>query len=467
MSDCNCNSSSVPSQIYSFQYQYNPSCTSSSDCGTAVGNAKCITYQGVDLECSGINTNDTLEIALQKIDTIVCQTAGDYSTYNVHCLDDEEAITTEASFVDAVTGKLCTIETTVDTFINTTFPAYQTSVTEAIGQVPAITCETAGVTDEDTTSEILVKYCTKFGTIDESLDISSVTWDSCYTVASTPSTIAEGFSLLANQICLVKASSTSSVLPVFNNSTSCLSSTGLADTLVVTVNALRTRVCQSPTFNINTLTWGCLTKPSSTTTDLQSAFQTVLDTLSTLSEAAPTYSGDFVVTNVDDDDLCLGKNIALATPLNQDRFVASNSDDDDPGTLIDKLEAGDGIDLDDTTTPGKIIITSTATDVSGKVYANEDDDTLGFLDEKTEGSSGDDITITALYNPGTQKLQIAAILDRENLADALLDLILENTDLRAKFCSLLLECPAACQPPQNVQALSATTTTTSTTTLMA
>lgn len=462
--DC---SSGQPSQVYSLQYKYNSSCNS--NCCTPLTDSKCISYKGVPLACSGIDTDDTIEEAIQKIDALVCQTSGDYSTYNTNCLT---GITTQAEFVDDVTSYICTLNTTVDTFISTTFPAYQTTVTNSIASslAPAITCSSASVTSADSTSTVLSKYCTKFTDIDSKLDISNVIWNTCFSVGSSPASIAEGFSLLSNQICQVKTSSSSVTLPTFNNVGSCLSITGAADTLVDTVNALRVRTCLSPVFDINSLTWGCITKPSSVSTNLQAAFQSVLTKIDSLSQGrSAVYSSDFVVTNVDDSNLCLGKNIALATPLNLDRYVASNSSDSTPGTLIDKLQGGTNVTLDDTTTPGKVIVNVSGMASDGKVYANSVDDTLGFLDEKIEGSTGDDINISASYDATNKQVKIfGSLVNKSDFILSLFDVIKNDPDIYEAFCALKDGCPSPCQPPQNVQATDitddTTTTTTSTTT---
>lgn len=462
--DC---SSGITSQVYSLQYKYNSTCNTSGCC-TPLTDSKCVSYQGANLACSGINTNDTIETAIQKIDTLVCQSSGDYSTYNTHCLT---GITTQAGFVDDVTAYICTVNTTLNTFLNSTFPAYQTTVTTDIANsiLPSITCSTASVTSADNTATVLNKYCTQFGVINTALDISSVVWNNCFTVGSTPTTIAQGFSLLANQICQVKTSGGSAVLPTFNNTGSCLSTTGSADSLVDTVNALRVRTCASPTFDINALNWVCITKPSTTTTNLQAAFQSVLSKVDSLSQGRlATFSSDFIVTNVDNSNLCLGKNIALATPINADRYVASNSSDVSPGTLIDKLTAGSNVTLDATTTPGQVIVSVTGVASDGKVYADSTDDTLGFLGDKMEGSDGDDIQISTSYDNVNKKVKVfGSLVDKGAFILSLFNYIQNDPDTYAAFCALAAGCPSPCQPPQNVQAIDVTggTTTTTTTTL--
>src|SRR5689334_7513948 len=104
--NCQNNSSSV--SVFDIQYIYNSNCT---DCNTAcngnIVDSKCVGYYGPNLVCSTISTNDSLELALQKIDEILCSTSGDYSTYDIHCLPGP--ITTEAQFVSVITDYLCTL----------------------------------------------------------------------------------------------------------------------------------------------------------------------------------------------------------------------------------------------------------------------------------------------------------------------------------------------------------------------
>lgn len=315
----------------------------STSCRT-VSSAACVAYLGPNLSCSGVNTNDSLETALQKIDTQICSAIGDYSTYQFNCLVAwlGSAITTEAEFVDAITGYACEIRTDLDTFINTTFANYETSANSRFNATenPTITCSAAGVGNTDNIGTVLTKYCSTFSDIYSKLDISGVTWNGCYTVVTPPTTLTEGFQLLADQICSTKALIGSSILPVFNNIGSCLPSPGASDTLVATVEKIKTRLCQSPTLDNANLTSSCTTIPG-TATDLEGLLQNILDKIDSLWQIKPTYSGDFTTTP-NSESPCDGITVSLATPLNIDRFVAVSVGDASPGTLIDKLESTGG-----------------------------------------------------------------------------------------------------------------------------
>lgn len=352
MSDCQ------PSPLYfNIQPFFNQQCQECSQNNGCLPTDN-ICYTGPDLTCSTIHTADTLTVALQKIDIQICSAIGDYSNYQFHCLTAfyGQAITTEAQFVDAITSYVCDTTAELVAFTGTTFPTYQSTVTEQFNAVtvPEITCSIAGVTSSDNLNTILTKYCTAFNTLHTAIDLSSVTWNNCFVVSSTPTTIAQGFSTVLSQICQLQATS-GAVLPTFNNTTTCLASPGTADTLVATIGKIITRLCQTATFNALTPTWGCVT----TATDLQSAIQNILTPLNVLIKNNASYSSDFVITQNDNSNVCAGIHVALATPINQDRLVAATTGDSSPGTLIQKLTPGTNIGLDFTTTPGQIIINAT------------------------------------------------------------------------------------------------------------
>lgn len=439
------NCSSGPISTFAVQYFYNnqPTNCEDSECGSNSLNAKCVYYAGPNLSCSGVNTNDSVELALQKFDTKLCAVTADYSTYNFGCIDDGDPITNEGEFVAAITEFICNLKTTVDTFTTTTFQNYQSEVDDRFQavEVPAIICSTASVVATDSLSTVLEKFCTKITAINSATSISGVDWAQCFTVSTPPTSIADAFSLVIDQICQVKGSG-GATLPTFNNTGSCLPTPGAADSLSDTIGKIKTRLCQSPTLDNTTLTSTCVSIPG-TATDLQTLLQNIINKVDTLTQAAPTFDpADFNITNVNNAQPCAGKLVQLVTPINQDRFVASNASDTSPGALIDKLQAGTGISLDDTTTPGKVIITASGGGSDDKtVKANTADDTPGFLDQKiTQGVSDDGIALDITYNPGTKKLVITPQVDMDALTQSLLVKIATDGSLRSQFCNLVSSC---------------------------
>lgn len=442
-------------------------CQSTNPCFLDSG---CVYYTGPTLSCSGITTNTSLESILQIIDPLLCAATGDYSTYNTFCL---APISTQKEFVESISDFVCTLDTTVTTFIDTTFPAYQASVTASLSAInnPAITCASANVISSDTLNQLLVKYCTKFATIDTALSLSTVTWSSCYTVSPTPTTIAAGFNVLIAQICLLKAAVASgAILPIFNNTGTCLASPGTADSLVSTIGKIITRLCLTGTLNTSTLTWGCTTNSTSSNTDLQGALQAILTQITTVSQAEPrTWSADFVVTNVDNGNLCLGKHIALATPLTQDRFVAATAGDASPGTLQSKLIAGTNITLD-FSTPTQVTINSSGGAGVGdhKVIADSSDTVPDYLIGKLEGGTASfGVSVIPFLDTADTSHQVAlnTSVDAVALFTALLNALDDDAGLKALFCSQIQSCPSPCSAPSNVTVTyTPGTTTTSTTT---
>lgn len=428
------------SNPYLVTYPQNCDCCASPDCPTTY-NAKCVVYSGPNLTCTEINTGDNLETALQQIEQKVCEVVGDYSTYNTYCL---APITTQQEFVESISEGYCNLLTAFNTFVNTTFVNYQTSVTNQFTAItnPGLTCTYAGVTNVDTLNTILTKYCNTFGDIYSDIDVSGVDWTGggCFVVPSPPATVADGFQLVIDQLC--SCCSSGVVLPTFNNLGSCLPSPGANDTLVQTIDKIKTRLCQTGTFDINALTWGCIVKPSTTTTNLQAAFQTVLTTLNDYIQNKLSFTADFTVTATDPMDICAGLTLGLATPIvSSDRLVASNVADLAPGTLIQKLTAGTNVTLDDTTIPGQVIINSTGSDTY-KVKAESTDTTPDYLIDKIDGQNNtiQGISIADSYNAISEQVELTPIIDWSIFINAMFDEIESDPALAARFCAIVASC---------------------------
>ena len=432
---------------FNLQYVYNAQCTDTCTLpgcnGCTPTDAKCIVYNGAALVCSGIETGDTLETALQKLDEQVCSAIGDYSTYQFNCLEAwcECTITTEAQFVDQITAYTCETRSNLDAFIGTTFPTYQSAINARFValEVPGITCATASVTSTSTLVQILNAYCTQITNIKAAILVSSVDWDQCFTVLSPPTTVIGGFDLLVDQICAVKAiAEAAAVLPVFNNTAyTCLADPTSSDTLVETITMMLDVLCTAAIFDPANIDWGCTgAEPA----DLEAGIQQIVTSLDGLLQNNATYSEDFVVTAIDPEDPCAGINVALATPLNLDRFVASNGADTSPGTLEDKLIAGSNITLDYITTPGGVIIESTGDTYT--VKANVIDDSPDFLDEKVQGQpdTTGSISIATLYNVTTKQVDFTPSIDPDALMELIFSTIENSIVWKARFCSLASAC---------------------------
>lgn len=343
MATCNNCTSTAPLTTYDVQYFYNNQCFDCGDdaCTGRINNAKCIVYTGPNLSCSGVNTNDSLETALQKIDEQICSVIGDYSNYQFNCLTAwwGSAITTEEEFVDAITGYACEIAANLLLFTDTTFVNYQAAVNSRFVtlEIPGTICAAASLTGVETMQDVLDAYCTQITSILASIDVSSYStvWDQCLTVVTPPTTLEEAFTLLVDQICQINGGF---VLPTINNIGSCLAAPGATDSIVDTIGKIKTYMCALDTFDAASITFGCVPSQS----DLQDTIQELVTQASDRLEEVVTYSGDFVVAPTDVMDPCAGVTVSLVTPINQDRFVAVSVADVTPGTLIDKVASSAG-----------------------------------------------------------------------------------------------------------------------------
>ena len=434
-----------------------------------------ILYSGANLSCSNILTNDTLTTILGKIDSQICSAIGNFSTYNTGCLAPTPTL---QSFVETISAYVCTTRVNLDNFTGTTFPTYQTTVTNALATIsnPNLTlCSKSGIIAGDSLNTILTKLANSVCDIyDTQLNLASVNWAQCFVVGTAPTTISQAFSTIISQICqlntLIQVSG-GGTLPTFNTTGTCLPSPSTSDSLVSTVGKLITRSCATPTFDINALTWGCLTKPSTVTGDLQDAFQTVLTSVSNQTQNFPAqFSSDFNITNIDSGNPCLGKLVSLAVPSSQDRFVASTAIDTSPGTLQDKLVGGTGVTIDFTTSPGEAIINASSTGGGdGQVYVDVTDTVKDFLISKIEGGSSNlGVTIVPIIDAtnSSHTLKLNLNIDTNTLVLGILSAITASPSLQTAFCNAINSCPSPCSAPSNVTVTynSGTTTTSSTTT---
>lgn len=465
MSCSNCNDTPINIPINPVSI-FTTSCSENPD----LIDIKSYNYQGVNLPCSNIFTGNNMETVIQKIDAKLCGVIGDFSEYNMGCINSgAEPILTQQQFVEAISAFTCDLRDDFDEFVDITFDGYKTSVDNRFKliEVPGIVSTTMGILSTSTIQNTLNVIS---GTIDNilnvKLNLSSVVWNDCFTVSPSPVTLQEGFQTVLDQICLIKDGQTvDGSLPTFNNVGSCLPTpVTSSDTLVATVNKIKTRLCELPDFDINDLTWGCTTKPSSEATDLQAAFQTVLNTTNDYKQNKLTFSGDFVITPTGS-DACGGKTVSLSIPSSQDRYVAVNVGDTSPGTLVDKLQAGTNITFDAITTPGKLIITSVGGGTDTKVKTETTDPSAGYLEDKIKVSTNSNgISITKSTDLSDHKVALGTSINGESLWNFLLDFLDANPDTYEAFCERVTGCLPDCIIPPNVTVIYDTSTTTSTTT---
>lgn len=405
--------------------------------------SSCVKYTGPALVCTGVETNTWLEDILQAFDTKICESGTDWSAFEYNCLTDESSISTPGEFVDAITLAYCTLNSAYITFTGTTYP---TAISGLQSQITAITnpnltlCGASGITSSDTYTSILGKLATLGCNNSAALNVSGANWNTYFVTPTLPTNPTAGFNVILAKLGEIISAGYAYVPPTFNNTGSCLASPGTADILVSTINKIKTRLCLSPIYDINTSPWGCIANPASGTgPNLQAAFDAVLATTNTLKANDVTFDPDFFDVSLNTiGQPCSGRFVTFTGDLTQDRFVASDSSDTSPGTLADKLTAGTNITLDNTTTPGQIIINSTE---DHKVIASLGG-AAGFLNDKVNGEEDvtESIEIQTSYDAGTDKVLISPIINALNLASVILDTIEANPELYAKFCALGCGC---------------------------
>lgn len=449
-----CDNCTPNEPLSTFAFQANSPCSNCDlgECANGIWSAACVYYPGPPLLCIESDTNSRINTILQKIDAKICSVIPEsYASYNTYCL---APISTQQEFVEKISQRFCTLENDYDTFTTFTFPEAIATINSTINALntPNVTsCSQIGFTPTDTIKTALQKLSNSVCDIySNQLSVSGVTWSQCTAVPTPPTTIVGGFNFLISQICNLSAQiGGAAALPTFDNTGTCLSSPTANDSLSSTIIKIRSRLCNTPEFNINSLSWTCIAKPSTVQTDLQAAFQAVLSKIDVLSQNLPAFNpSDFTSANVDPLNPCAGKTISLNTPIiSSDRFVAVNNSDFSPGTLAQKLTPGVGITLDTTTAPGTMIINSTST-VDEKVKTSAGDPTAGYLEDKVIGTSGS--LITTVANTVSNQVVISATPNLTAFVTAILDAIESDDDLKARFCAIVASCPSPCQAPTNI-----------------
>lgn len=432
-----------------------PNVQSVNSCSNGIFDSRCSVYTGPYLSCINVQPNTCLQDVIQSINSKVCQVIGDYTQYNFNCLSSHYTITNEEEFVDAITQYVCNITTRIDGLEIIVQNNY-TDLSNKINEIrnPGLTspCPTFVVYDPNSSlNQILTAQSTAICNIHNSLSLTGVNWSLCYNPISTPVNIIEGFNEVISQICLTKAAIESGItLPTFDNTGTCLSSPTANDSLVDTVVKIRTRLCQTPTFNASNLLPSACVQFSGTNTleeviNLQNS-QITLVSQQSIRQATT----DFVLTPIDNTQPCLGMRLGL-NPTVQDRKVASNAADTTPGTLEDKLQSGSNITLD-YTTPGKVIINSSGgSQTDEKVKVNSLDPSAGYLDTKIVGDTSSVVIQTTIVNQ-PNNIKIVPSLNINELLKAILDILEDPTtdpSIKHRFCAIVSSCPVACSAPTN------------------
>lgn len=451
----NCTETSYPKSAYYSAYQ---GCKQLNSCSTSCDkpiDSACVVYTGPAFVNIPLDSNVCVETVISTIDGMLAAVTGNYSTYNTACLGTQN---TQQEFVETISAYVCEIRTDLDTFINTTFPAEKLELQEQIDDIvnPNLpsSCISLGISPTDTNKQVLNKLATSVCDIYSQIDLSTANWNSCFTIVGTPPTTPlQAVNALIGQICSIKGTGGTGALPTFNNTGTCIPGGSATDSLVFTVTSIRDITCTKPSLNINTLTFGCVSKPSNVATDLQGTLQSILTNLTNVNQQLPTFNpSDFTMTPVDPLNLCLGYQVSLASAVAPtDRLVAVDNADMSPGTLVDKLVAVSPITLTPSGGTLQIGINTASITPDGRVKTRAADPTLGYLEAKIKATGdANGLNLTTVTDITDNKVNVVGSLNINLIATRILEEIADDVDLKAILCSLIASCPIACTPPTNV-----------------
>jgi hypothetical protein len=171
----------------------------------------CITYKGSTLGCTDFVTGTPLNDIITEFDERLCSLVGsegsvDWVSMNTACLGtvfgEENTIVTLQAFVETISAQYCQTKSDVEDLQDSS-TTYSSQISSILN--PTITgCAYLGSSSAyDTYAEAMQLYATKLCDLDSRLSLTGVVWNNCFT-ATTPTSIASAFSLLASQICSVK-----------------------------------------------------------------------------------------------------------------------------------------------------------------------------------------------------------------------------------------------------------------------
>ena len=313
MSGCDpCKKSSIKS--YASLTNINNSC--GCGCGST-SDSSCIKYTGPLLQCIGSSAGDTIEDILIKVDASVCTSQGDYSGYDMACLTENETLNSQKEFVEAISQYVCDTQNQLDNYIDVVNPQIIQGLQSQITNInnPALTlCAYTGVTSSDSLIQVLVKLSSRICALDSRFDLSSIDWNQCFSVTDVPTTLSEAFNVVIDQICQIDDNGGSVPLPTFNNEGSCLPPPLTAsDSLYVTIQKIRQRLCQTPTYNIDLSPWDCIENPDvGGGASLQKALDLIIASTDSLYKNRYSFDPqDFDVAGTDVNDACSGYTVSL------------------------------------------------------------------------------------------------------------------------------------------------------------
>jgi len=437
------------------QKNYNSSVGS---CSTSSTDASNIKYTGPNLTCSDISTNSSVETAIQALDAAICENSGiNWASFDYNCLPTlcECEISSASTFVDAITNQLCSIVTTASSF-RTDYDNFTDSVESDFNNIvnPELTLTCINVTNSDTIYQIFQKINTSICSINSNLNSPEYSFP-CINVGGSDSVFST-IQKIGDEVCSIDSRVTTienNLLPTFNNSGSCLSTTGTNDSLYSTVVAIRNLLCQKPSLDVEDLSSNC----DNVGSDLTSTLNNVLGnldylnskTINSVNVNSESSKVELFITPVDGNP-CAGYDLSIRDTGGLDTMVKISSGDSTSDYLANKIVNGAGINIYTDSEEGyeTLIIENTNLDSYQLKVKSDGSDTPGYLINKLNTSSSLDgaIVLTDAYESTSDSLVITPSLNYTTLASKILQTIIDDTSLSNIFCTMLA-CQCECSSP--------------------
>jgi len=423
-----------------------------------------VVYTNVPLTYINVTPGMNLQTILQNINTAVntMNPAPNYSGYNlgpyygysITQTDGTSHPTNTQNFAEGISKIVCKTESDLYTFINTTYPANQTTLSNAITalQIPGLTYSYTGgggsisITSGMTRNQVLTATYTGVGNILALLNAPGSTWSTLS--ISTPTNINTAFNSLIAYLSNLTTSLSGyqTAIGTFDNSANCLAGTS-TDSVGTTISSIITYICNTlPSFNASSITTSCLT----TQTSLQNWVQQLAHAVDGLinSTVVGATNTSLLVTSTS----CGGKTLAINPSSSLVTKVLNSSSDTTPGYLSSKVSAGSNITINTLNSGANEQIQISATlPTPNQVAVNSSDSFPGYLMNKITSYGGGGWGLSVSTSPSVDNSQLVLavnVSDPYSFVQNMFKYISSDPNLLALFCTLVSECNGnQCYPP--------------------
>lgn len=417
--------------------------------------ASSIVYTGIYLSHIPLDPNTNLEDALIAIDAAfnAINPAPDYSGYNLYCVTQTDGIshpTNTQNFAEGISKILCDFKTANATWISTTYATDISTINTAITnlQSPALTYVPFSITALDTIGTVWSKVFTGLTAMTTYSSVTGATWAALS--LPVPANVAAAFTEIIGyeQAQDLLIAGKQNAIANFDNSSNCLGGTN-NDTIRQTVDLMRTYLCSLPSLTIGSITW----KAVATGTNLQTTVQHIIDELSLTAQNAVVANTDASIILSAVGGIYDGQKAAV-NPAWSGLFkvITSIGDIGNEDYLGAKIYSSDSsVTVDIVTDPTKVNLRVAAP--NGKVKVNASDPSAGYLIDKlaANNTSSEGVSVNPVASTDNTQIELNVTVNRFAMANALLDEIMNDPDLLAKFCQIKEMCNGCtCEAPSNL-----------------